>query len=84
MFVAGCGRFFEGTASEMDKALNEILGELPSETKVWPGHEYTMSNVKFAESVDKGGDVAKLKAFCEANKRTEGKFTIGDEKVGQT
>lgn len=39
LFVAGCGKFFEGTAEQMYKALIEILGRLPPETvtiqKVW-------------------------------------------------
>jgi hypothetical protein len=32
---AGCGRFFEGNAEEMDKALNETLAALPDDTKVY-------------------------------------------------
>lgn len=32
LFVAGCGKFFEGTAEQMYKALIEILGRLPAET----------------------------------------------------
>lgn len=32
LFVAGCGKFFEGTAEQMYKALIEILGQLPPET----------------------------------------------------
>jgi hydroxyacylglutathione hydrolase len=31
----GCGRFFEGTAEDMHKALNEILASLPDDTKVY-------------------------------------------------
>lgn len=31
----GCGRFFEGTASEMHKALNQVLAALPDNTKVY-------------------------------------------------
>ena len=31
----GCGRFFEGTAAEMDKALNKTLGSLPDDTRVF-------------------------------------------------
>jgi hypothetical protein len=31
----GCGRFFEGTAEEMHKALNETLAALPDDTKVY-------------------------------------------------
>jgi len=33
--LAGCGRFFEGTAQEMHKALNETLAALPDDTKVY-------------------------------------------------
>jgi hydroxyacylglutathione hydrolase len=35
LFIAGCGRFFEGTPEEMDAALNKILGSLPPDTKVY-------------------------------------------------
>uniref|UniRef100_A0A3P8WGG2 Hydroxyacylglutathione hydrolase n=1 Tax=Cynoglossus semilaevis TaxID=244447 RepID=A0A3P8WGG2_CYNSE len=34
LFVAGCGKFFEGTAEQMYKALIEILGRLPPETVI--------------------------------------------------
>lgn len=46
-----------------------------------PGHEYTKSNVKFAISVLQSEPVKKLQSFAENNKETQGKFTIGDEKV---
>jgi hypothetical protein len=46
-----------------------------------PGHEYTKSNVKFCLSVSQAEPIKKLQAFAEANKETQGKFTIGDEKV---
>ncbi|KAF2995660.1 Cytoplasmic glyoxalase II [Curvularia kusanoi] len=81
LFIGGCGRFFEGTAPEMHKALNETLAALPDDTKVFPGHEYTKGNVKFAKTV--AGDneaVQKLDSYSQANKETQGKFTIGDEK----
>lgn len=46
-----------------------------------PGHEYTKANVKFAISVLQSEPVKKLQAFAENNNETQGKFTIGDEKV---
>ncbi|KXS10408.1 hydroxyacyl glutathione hydrolase [Gonapodya prolifera JEL478] len=52
LFIGGCGRFFEGTASEMVKNLTETLGKLPGETKVWCGHEYTKSNLLFARHIE--------------------------------
>ncbi|NP_001396525.1 hydroxyacylglutathione hydrolase, mitochondrial isoform 9 [Mus musculus] len=54
LFVAGCGKFYEGTADEMYKALLEVLGRLPPDTKVYCGHEYTVNNLKFARHVEPG------------------------------
>ena len=81
LFHAGCGKFFEGTAEEMDAALNSTLAALPDDTRVFPGHEYTRSNVKFAVTVLQNEALARLRDFADSNKETQGKFTIGDEKV---
>ncbi|RDK36866.1 glyoxylase [Aspergillus phoenicis ATCC 13157] len=81
LFIGGCGRFFEGTAPEMHKALNETLAALPDDTKVYPGHEYTKGNVKFCLAVSQSEPIKKLEAFANANQETQGKFTIGDEKL---
>lgn len=51
LFSSGCGRFFEGTPVDMWKALSQLLA-LPDDTKVYFGHEYTSSNLKFAESIE--------------------------------
>lgn len=80
LFIGGCGKFFEGTAAEMHKALNERLAGLPDDTKVYPGHEYTKSNVKFLVKVSQSEAIKKLESFAENNRETQGKFTIGDEK----
>ncbi|KAI1419778.1 hydroxyacylglutathione hydrolase [Xylaria sp. FL1777] len=80
LFHGGCGKFFEGNAGEMHTALNKTLASLPDDTKVYPGHEYTKSNVKFAVSVLQNAAIQKLQSFAENNKETQGKFTIGDEK----
>ncbi|KAK8002490.1 hypothetical protein PG989_002209 [Apiospora arundinis] len=80
LFHGGCGRFFEGTATEMHKALNKTLAALPEDTKVYPGHEYTKANVKFGVSVLQNEAIKALEAFAENNKETQGQFTIGDEK----
>ena len=52
LFVGGCGRFFEGTPSQMYTALVEILSSLPPTTKVFCGHEYSVKNLKFAQFVE--------------------------------
>ncbi|TIB31891.1 hypothetical protein E3P86_03261 [Wallemia ichthyophaga] len=80
LFTAGCGRFFEGTATEMHKSLNEVLAKLPSDTVVYNGHEYTRGNVKFALTVEpKNEALRKLAEDTAANSQTVGKYTIGDE-----
>ena len=38
LFISGCGRFFEGDASDMHHALNEVIAALPSDTLVYCGH----------------------------------------------
>ncbi|KAM0670563.1 hypothetical protein ACQRIT_006877 [Beauveria bassiana] len=80
LFISGCGRFFEGNATEMDEALNKRLAALPDDTVVYPGHEYTKANVQFAISVLQSAPVKALQDFAENNKVTTGRFTIGDEK----
>lgn len=52
LFVAGCGRLFEGTAQQMYRSLNEKLAKLGDETQVYPGHEYTRNNLEFALSIE--------------------------------
>ncbi|VTT68517.1 unnamed protein product [Fusarium fujikuroi] len=83
LFTGGCGRFFEGTAEEMHVALNKHLASLPDDTVVFPGHEYTGSNAKFAISVSHSEPVQQLLSFSDANPVTVGKYTIGHEKVAQ-
>jgi hydroxyacylglutathione hydrolase len=80
LFIGGCGKFFEGTAQQMNQALNVVLAGLPDDTKVYPGHEYTKSNVKFLLQVSQSDAIKNLQSFAENNKETQGKFTIGDEK----
>ncbi|CAL5343774.1 unnamed protein product [Camellia sinensis] len=52
LFVAGCGKFFEGTAEQMYQSLCVTLGSLPNPTRVYCGHEYTVKNLQFALTVE--------------------------------
>jgi hydroxyacylglutathione hydrolase len=63
LFVAGCGRLFEGTPEMMYSALVETLGALPDATRVFCGHEYTESNLVFAAHVEP--DNADIRARLE-------------------
>lgn len=81
LFIGGCGRFFEGTPTEMNTALNKTLAALPDDTRVFPGHEYTKANVKFLMKI--AGDdpeVKRLDKLAKENRETQGLSTIGDEK----
>lgn len=79
-FVAGAGRFFEGDASQMTKNV-ELMKSLLSESGnspiyMYPGHEYTMSNFKFASTVEPNNEALKRKMEeCQAL-RNEGKPTV--------
>ncbi|WP_289028637.1 hydroxyacylglutathione hydrolase [uncultured Paraglaciecola sp.] len=51
LFSAGCGRLFEGTPLQMYQSLAKFKA-LPSKTKVYCTHEYTLANIKFAKAVE--------------------------------
>ena len=51
LFSIGCGRMFEGTAEVFWESLSKIK-QLPEDTTIYCGHEYTLSNVKFALSIN--------------------------------
>ncbi|KAJ3144614.1 hypothetical protein HDU89_008119 [Geranomyces variabilis] len=80
LFIGGCGRFFEGTAEQMQTSLNSVLASLPDDTAVYCGHEYTKSNLKFASHVDPTNPAVSAKAdWCENNACTV-PSSIGEEK----
>uniref|UniRef100_G3RDI9 Hydroxyacylglutathione hydrolase like n=1 Tax=Gorilla gorilla gorilla TaxID=9595 RepID=G3RDI9_GORGO len=58
--VAGCGSCLEGSAQQMYQSLAE-LGTLPPETKVFCGHEHTLSNLEFAQKVEPCNDHVRAK-----------------------
>ncbi|QAX81825.1 hydroxyacylglutathione hydrolase [Candidatus Pseudomonas adelgestsugas] len=51
LFAAGCGRLLEGTPEQMYSSLQR-LATLPANTLVYCAHEYTQSNLKFAQAVE--------------------------------
>ena len=60
LFNIGCGRMFEGEPDIFWQSLLK-LKSLPADTKIYCGHEYTLSNVKFALSIDpQNQDLIKL------------------------
>ena len=76
LFAAGCGRLFEGTPAMMNDSLNVKLASLPPETRVYCGHEYTASNLRFAAHVEPANTAVTEKAARVAKLREEGKPTV--------
>lgn len=94
LFAAGCGRLFEGTPAMMYDALCQKLNLLPDDMRVFCGHEYTESNLRFAAHVEPENEDVKrklewaegLRAKAAADWHDAGPdemtipSTIGDEK----
>jgi hydroxyacylglutathione hydrolase len=83
LFSIGCGRVFEGDYPMMWDSLLKLRA-LPDDFKLYCGHEYTASNVKFALTVDPDNAALQARAAEVAKLRAENKPTIpsllGDEK----
>jgi hydroxyacylglutathione hydrolase len=76
LFCAGCGRLFEGTPAQMFSSLSALL-ELPGDTRVMCGHEYTENNLRFAAHLEPSNpDIVRARDRAARN-RAEGKPTIG-------
>ena len=75
LFSAGCGRTFEGTAIQMNASL-ERLRALPADTRVYCGHEYTASNLRFAMAVDPHNQAAGAYQQTVSALRAAGKATL--------
>ena len=75
LFSLGCGRMFEGTPGPMWEGLVG-LRNLPDETLVYCGHEYTLANAKFALSVDPDNPALRIRAAEVERMRADNRFTI--------
>ena len=84
LFVAGCGRLFEGTAAQMHSSLTGKLAALPDATRIFCGHEYTVTNLRFAEQVEPGNEAVHRKLARAIGQRKQRQTTLpstmGEEK----
>lgn len=83
LFSIGCGRVIEGTPEQMWRSLVK-LRDLPDDTDIYCGHEYTAANIKFALTIEPGNKVlaareAEVKKQLAQNEATI-PVTIGEEK----
>ncbi|KAI9270861.1 beta-lactamase-like protein [Sporodiniella umbellata] len=81
LFVGGIGNFHEGDARDMYRNLFHSIVKLPDETWVYCGHESTVSNLKFALSVEPGNKILVEKWNWIQGKSVTVPSTIGQEKL---
>jgi hydroxyacylglutathione hydrolase len=75
LFSIGCGRVIEGTPEMMWASLKK-LRDLPGDTRVYCGHEYTLANIKFAQTVEPDNAALKARAAEAAKQIADGQWTI--------
>ena len=84
LFAVGCGRLFEGTPRQMHDSLTRLM-RLPDATRVYCGHEYTLSNIRFALAAEPGNAALGELEGRAKRQREQGlptlPSTIGQEKA---
>ncbi|XVF37662.1 hypothetical protein REPUB_Repub20aG0028800 [Reevesia pubescens] len=75
LFSLSCGKLFEGTPEQMLSSLQRIMS-LPDDTNIYCGHEYTLSNSKFALSIEPKNEALQSYAAHVAHLRNKGLPTI--------
>lgn len=75
LFLAGCGRLFEGTPEQMVSSLTK-LKDLPDATKVYCGHEYSQKNLEFAQALEPHNQALKKKYAEVIDKRKRNESTV--------
>lgn len=75
LFAMGCGRLFEGTPEQMYRSLQR-LSELPADARLYPAHEYTLSNARFAAHVDPDNRVLEQRLADVQALREAGTITL--------
>jgi hydroxyacylglutathione hydrolase len=74
LFAMGCGRVFEGTLTQMFQSVNQFR-DLPPDTRLYCGHEYTEANARFALAVEPGNAALQARAEAVSAMRKQGKMT---------
>jgi hydroxyacylglutathione hydrolase len=75
LFAMGCGRLFEGTAEQMHSNLQR-LAALPPQTRAYCAHEYTLSNARFAVTVEPGNQALGARMAEVEAARAAGEATV--------
>lgn len=84
LFSAGCGRVFTRDYEAQFQTINK-LKQLPDETLIYAGHEYTLTNLKFALSIEPENMLLKQALtnaeFLRNQQQPTLPSTIGNEKL---
>jgi hydroxyacylglutathione hydrolase len=75
LFLAGCGRLFEGTPAQMHASLS-ALAALPPDTQIFCGHEYTAANLRFAAHVEPSNEAIAQASVAVAAQREAGRPSV--------
>ncbi|HZP18770.1 MAG TPA: hydroxyacylglutathione hydrolase [Bauldia sp.] len=75
LFAIGCGRVIEGTMPMMWASLEKLM-QLPDDTDIYCGHEYTETNARFALTVDPGNADLVERAKRVRERRAAGQPTL--------
>lgn len=75
LFSLGCGRLFEGDAATMWASLQKLTA-LPPETQIYCGHEYTLANSAFAQTVEPGNAALRQRVGEVRSLRAAGGYTL--------
>jgi len=75
LFAGGCGRVLGGTFEQLYASL-ERLRALPPETKIYCAHEYTVANLRFATTVERGNERIKERLASAVAARDLGQPTV--------
>ena len=75
LFAMGCGRLFEGDAGQMFANMRR-LAALPPETEVYCAHEYTLSNGRFALTVEPDNAALRERMAAVEAARVAGEATV--------
>lgn len=78
LFALGCGRLFEGTAEQMWSSLAKLRA-LPDDARIYCGHEYTLSNARFAVTVDPSNEALAARLQEIESLRASNRPTIPSE-----
>ena len=75
LFAMGCGRLFEGTPGQMFDSLKRITA-LPADTRLYPAHEYTLANARFAAVAEPDNAAIASRLDAVARLREAGEITL--------